>query len=788
MGMEKYKYIKYILMMLVLANQLAGQTIHRGVFFEDITSQLLPEIRAGKIIGTSSNGKEILLMTQIGNTVAFYLQKANGSFFKLIADDDSRLNGEKFSFTFKENLRFFSSYEFSPFGLGVKTYLQNQTSSTVESAYFIDGNSFAVEPVAVAGKTITASSLFETFPILVERASIPFVSPDGRQKFVFLSASQPPNRRERSGIYVLADKKYNLLVQAYYPRPFTIRESFGIRLDKKNRLWFVEIHYNPQSDSTEFYLTVFDRLTGEKKHVYKEGDLILGEKVDSIGYHFDNINYKCYATINSYDSEQQRFRTRVVFLDLSSYPNEIFKPLFNIPPKLTELTGEIPIYVSTLRNISDYLGIVASWESWKSLPSEFMFNLWNGKNISVLLTENDRFTDGKQIGKLSHKIDVRDYSSTTITDCEGRIFTFNSDGSVQYWLKFFIPCIQWFTQFIKTGEEIILKGKNLFVEGATVDVLVNNTVVVPLRVSSTEVVFLAPFVNSSQPSEVKVRLNVSGKLVFSNPVSIKIEGPDIPPPEISAIVNAASFDQKQPLAAGTIFSLFGKNLGTAESAKSWPLPTKLGGVKVAFCGIDSPLLVNTGPVQSDGSQFWQINGIVPINVTEPDCKVVVLAENKTSEAITVKLTSEVEKSLAIFSFTGFSEKGDRLQLPIMTNLAGQLIVPPGISIPGTSPSLFTQAHPCEVITLWTTGGGRTNPLVLDGEPAPHNPLAKLAITPIIQIYGLDAEVFFAGRAPGFAGLDQINVKVPCQATAGEQWLWFGRLTNLGKVYKIWIKE
>jgi uncharacterized protein (TIGR03437 family) len=60
-------------------------------------------------------------------------------------------------------------------------------------------------------------------------------------------------------------------------------------------------------------------------------------------------------------------------------------------------------------------------------------------------------------------------------------------------------------------------------------------------------------------------------------------------------------------------------------------------------------------------------------------------------------------------------------------------------------------------------------------------------TPLVQIYGVDAEVLFAGLAPGFAGLYQINARVPCEATPGEQWLWFGRLPNPGKVYKVWVK-
>jgi uncharacterized protein (TIGR03437 family) len=71
---------------------------------------------------------------------------------------------------------------------------------------------------------------------------------------------------------------------------------------------------------------------------------------------------------------------------------------------------------------------------------------------------------------------------------------------------------------------------------------------------------------------------------------------------LNGIVNTASFSTEPqsracgvvlpqpPLAPGGIASIFGQNLaGATEAARSLPLPTKLGGVRVRFDGYDAPL-------------------------------------------------------------------------------------------------------------------------------------------------------------------------------------------------------
>lgn len=786
----------FLALALSLSWPVTAQMVHRGVFFTDITSQLPPEVLSqGRVVKASSNGQEIILLAQVGDIAAFYRQAAGGRLVSLIADNDPRIKG-KFIYrplSSRPDLISSTTYEHSLYGLGFNAFKDG--SPRQSSAYYIKRGDATPEPIAVAGETITASNQFETaFPITINYAGVPSVSVNGKRRFLFLYAFQQPNNRQRSGIYAAEDGKYKQLLRSDYPTPFTISDDFGIREDKKGQLWFVEIQYNSATQSSDWYLSVFDPATGEKINVYKTGNPILGERSDYISYIRDNVSQELYATTGFYDPGQQKGRIRVVSLNLSSFPGEIFRPLFNV---LSQFQDGTSIYASDLVGISNNAAVVRFWKDYQG--NEIVAGLWNGENVFVLLNEDDRLPDGKQIGKLSYKIGPRTHYPGTFAGCEGTIFTFNPDGTVQYWLKFFTPCIQQAPASVKSGEEVVLKGQNLSVTASLVDVVATDdlgkeTVITPTRISPTEVAFLAPSVTEAKVFKVKVRQYQSGGQAISNNVRIQVNPLPGPLPEILGVANGASFDLNQPLAPGTIFSLFGKNLGTAESAGALPLPRKLGGAKVTICGADAPLFASTGPMtRLEGGQLWQINGVVPSIASLPSCEVVVSVDQKSPTATLtaraqVKISFKSEETLALFSFTGFHPNGTQTQEPIITNQQGQLIAPPGVSIPGADPAMFTQARACEVITLWATGGGRTIPSVADGEPASGGTsLARMEMSPVVQIYGLDAEILFAGLAPGFAGLYQINVRVPCEATPGEQWLWFGRLPNTGKVYKISIQ-
>ena len=72
----------------------------------------------------------------------------------------------------------------------------------------------------------------------------------------------------------------------------------------------------------------------------------------------------------------------------------------------------------------------------------------------------------------------------------------------------------------------------------------------------------------------------------------------------------------------------------------------------------------------------------------------------------------------------------------------------------------TPANRGEVISIYCSGLG-------PGRPAPTSPLSGVTNPVTVTIGGREAQVLFAGLAPPFSGLYQINVFVPANATIGD---------------------
>jgi uncharacterized protein (TIGR03437 family) len=73
----------------------------------------------------------------------------------------------------------------------------------------------------------------------------------------------------------------------------------------------------------------------------------------------------------------------------------------------------------------------------------------------------------------------------------------------------------------------------------------------------------------------------------------------------------------------------------------------------------------------------------------------------------------------------------------------------------------------EAVVIYATGLGATSPAVATGQAAPAVPPLALVTTPVkVTIGGVEAAVEFAGLAPGFVGLYQVNARVPAGVTAG----------------------
>ena len=64
--------------------------------------------------------------------------------------------------------------------------------------------------------------------------------------------------------------------------------------------------------------------------------------------------------------------------------------------------------------------------------------------------------------------------------------------------------------------------------------------------------------------------------------------------------------------------------------------------------------------------------------------------------------------------------------------------------------------------------GRVWPAVPAGSAAPYDPLAQVVIPPAVTLGGMELPVLYAGLTPGYAGVYQINVRVPHWAPAGSK--------------------
>lgn len=79
---------------------------------------------------------------------------------------------------------------------------------------------------------------------------------------------------------------------------------------------------------------------------------------------------------------------------------------------------------------------------------------------------------------------------------------------------------------------------------------------------------------------------------------------------------------------------------------------------------------------------------------------------------------------------------------------------------GTLNTVLNPARRGTVLQVFVTGLGAVAPSVATGAPAPSSPLSRAAALVTATLNGRTAQVLFAGLAPGFVGLGQVNVLAP----------------------------
>lgn len=202
----------------------------------------------------------------------------------------------------------------------------------------------------------------------------------------------------------------------------------------------------------------------------------------------------------------------------------------------------------------------------------------------------------------------------------------------------------------------------------------------------------------------------------------------------ASFVNAAS--NAELIAPGAMVSVYGTNLSfetkavTGADIRANRLPTRLGGaaVQVIIGGLYAPLLyISPG----------QINFVMP------------------NELLPGKQTAWVVRQ---------NVQGPMVQLRLSAAAPGLFGVDKSFLV-ATRPdgSAVTKEAPAqggEWVTLWANGLGPVVPPLTTGELAPDARTLKNPEYFRLSIDGRLQEVGYAGTAPGFAGLYQINVKLP----------------------------
>jgi uncharacterized protein (TIGR03437 family) len=243
----------------------------------------------------------------------------------------------------------------------------------------------------------------------------------------------------------------------------------------------------------------------------------------------------------------------------------------------------------------------------------------------------------------------------------------------------------------------------------------------------------------------------SGDRIYTTSVIIppEVSGP---PPAVSegGVVNNASFAlHPAPMAPGSIAAIFGNDLNDgSEVANSGfgpdgKLLTLLGGASAKVNGVAAPV-------------FYSFSGQLGVQIPfEMD------GATTASIEVTTRGQTSPPRTIFIDSFApgifATNQQGTEQGAILIAN--SDILAAPAGSIPGRT---TRPAQRNENITIFATGLGMVNGLET-GAPSQGETTVTAAE---VLIDNIPAQVLFSGTAPGFVGLNQINVTVPASTTIG----------------------
>ena len=208
------------------------------------------------------------------------------------------------------------------------------------------------------------------------------------------------------------------------------------------------------------------------------------------------------------------------------------------------------------------------------------------------------------------------------------------------------------------------------------------------------------------------------------------------PPVMSAIVSSGSAIPGS-IAGGELITIFGSGLGGIPAILGPSVTTNLGGTQV---------LINSTPAPMIYSSTGQVNAIVPYEASGI-ASIQVIAGGIQTGTWGVPVVPSAPSIFTVLARPGIGQ--------------GSIVNQDGTINNGKR----TPASRGTAIQIYATGGGQTMPSSSTGSVA--QVAANLLLPVKVTIGGMDAQVLYAGNAPGeVEGVVQINAMVPPSVMPG----------------------
>jgi uncharacterized protein (TIGR03437 family) len=217
-------------------------------------------------------------------------------------------------------------------------------------------------------------------------------------------------------------------------------------------------------------------------------------------------------------------------------------------------------------------------------------------------------------------------------------------------------------------------------------------------------------------------------------------------PVIVSLANSASYTDDGGCSPGTVATLLGAGfVNTADQgAVASPLPTELNGLQVMINGTYVPIFY---------AGEFQINFQCP---TLAPGQAISLQVRSSTGSSAMLWSKQQYVTPGIFTLDG-SGTGQGAILLSGTNT---------VAMPHVNGIPSQPAKPGKLISIYAAGLGPVSADLPAGQPAPLHTLVTAEALIDVLIGGSKAQVQFAGLAPGFVGLYQVNAQIPKGTPAG----------------------